>query len=255
MRKIELASLEDVPSRVDSVKCSLEIIFDTKLGVDLEDVPIDRLFPTEDFLENDKLALVLMKVVTEGYSVPIIAVRRGEDFFVLDGHHRSYISRKLLCKNIKANVLSFPDGTCYRDVVKRSLDDLPIKEVAKIDDMIVRAWQRTLSILKHYEALYSIPFFMSVERVFLKDLVATQAYVGRTQVEAIKKLLVPIVCVEYRERFYILDGHARAYKAKQMGLKWIRATVLMPAASIDFGIVKTAEELDLRNLDLEVIDQ
>jgi IMP dehydrogenase len=79
--------------------------------------------------------------------------------------------------------------------------------------------------------------------------------VGRTQVEAIKKLLVPIVCVEYRERFYILDGHARAYKAKQMGLNWIRATVLMPAAPIDFGIVKTAEELDLRNLDLEVIDQ
>ena len=156
MRKIELASLEDVPSRVDSVKCSLEIIYDTKLGVNLEDVPIDRLFPTEDFLENDKLALVLMKVVTEGYSVPIIAVRRGEDYFVLDGHHRSYISRKLLCKNIKANVLSFPDGACYRDVGKRSLDDLPIKEVAEIDDMIVRTWQRTLSILKHYEALYNI---------------------------------------------------------------------------------------------------
>lgn len=255
MRTIELASLEDVPDRVDSVKCSLEIIYGVKLGVALEDVPIVRLFPTEDFLENDKLALVLMKVVTEGYSVPIIAVRRGENFFVLDGHHRSYVSRKLLRKSIKANVLSFPDGACYRDVVKRSLDDLPIKEVAEIDDTIVRAWQRTLSILKHYEAMYAIPFFMSVERVFLKDLVATQAYVGRTQVEAIKKLLVPIVCVEYRERFYILDGHARAYKAKQMGLNWIRATVLMPAAPIDFGIVKTAEELDLRNLDLEVIDQ
>jgi len=255
LRKIELASLEDVPDRVDSVKCSLEIIYGVKLGVALEDVPIARLFPTEDFLENDKLGLVLMKVVTEGYSVPIIAVRRGENFFVLDGHHRSYVSRKLLRKSIKANVLSFPDGACYRDVVKRSLDDLPIKEVAEIDDTIVRAWQRTLSILKHYEAMYNIPFFMSVERVFLKDLVATQAYVGRTQVEAIKKLLVPIVCVEHRERFYILDGHARAYKAKQMGLKWIRATVLMPAAPIDFGIVKTAEELDLRNLDLEVIDQ
>jgi hypothetical protein len=40
-----------------------------------------------------------------------------------------------------------------------------------------------------------------------------------------------------------------------MGLKWIRATILMPATSIDFGIVKTAEELDLRNLDLEVVDK
>jgi IMP dehydrogenase len=253
LRKIELASLEDVPDRVDSVKCSLEIIYGVKLGVVLEDVPIDRLFPTEDFLENDKLALVLMKVVTEGYDVPIIAVRRGEDFFVLDGHHRSYITRKLLRKSVKANVLSFPDGACYRDVVKRSLDDLPIKEVAEIDDTIVRAWQRTLSILKHYEAMYAIPFFMSVERVFLKDLVATQAYVGKAQVEAIKKLLVPIVCVEYRERFYILDGHARAYKAKQMSLKWIRATILVPAVPIDFGVVKTANEMGLKNLDIEIM--
>jgi IMP dehydrogenase len=253
LRKIELASLEDVPSRVDSVKRSLEIIYGVRLGVDFEDVPVDRLFPTEDFLENDKIALVFMKVVTEGYDVPIIAVKRGEDFFVLDGHHRSYISRKLLRKNIRAQVLKFPRGASYRDVVKRSLDDLPIKEVTEVDDMILRAWQRTLSVLKHYEAMYGIPFFMSVERVFLKDLVATQTYVGRTQVEAIKKVLVPIVCVEYKERFYILDGHARAYRAKQMGLEWIRATILVPAAPLDFGIVKTANEMGLKNLDIQIM--
>ena len=54
LRKVELASLDDVPSRVDSVKRSLEIIYGVRLGVDFEDVPLDGLFPTEDFLENDK---------------------------------------------------------------------------------------------------------------------------------------------------------------------------------------------------------
>lgn len=254
MRKVELASLEDVPSRVDSVKRSLEIVYGVRLGVDFEDVSVERLFPTEDFLENDKLALVFMKVVTEGYDVPIIVVRRSEDFFVLDGHHRSYIARKLLKKSIRSHVLKFPGGTSYRDVVKRSLDDLPIKEVAEVDDMILRAWQRTLSILKHYEAMYGIPFFMCVERVFLKDLEATQMYVGRTQVEAIKEVLVPIVCVEYKERFYILDGHARAYRAKQMDLKWIKATILVPAAPLDFGIVKTANEMGLKNLNIQILN-
>jgi len=248
-----LASLDDVHGRVDSVKRSLEIIYGVRLSADLEAVPVEKLFPTEDFLENDKLALVFMKVITEGYDVPIIVVKHGEDFFVLDGHHRSYISRKLLRKSVRAHVLTFPTGASYRDIVKRSLDDLPIKEVAEIDDMILRAWQRTLSILKHYEAIYGIPFFMSVERVFLKDLVATQTYVGRAQVEAIKKLLVPIVCVEYKERFYILDGHARAYKAKQMGLKWVKATILIPAAPLDFGIVKTANEMGLKNLDIKIM--
>jgi IMP dehydrogenase len=101
--------------------------------------------------------------------------------------------------------------------------------------------------------MYGIPFFMSVERVFLKDLVATQAYVGRAQVEAIKKLLVPIVCVEYKERFYILDGHARAYKAKQMGLKWVKATILIPAVPLEFGIVKTAREMGIKNLNIEIM--
>jgi hypothetical protein len=254
LRKVELASLEDVPRRVDGVKRSLEIIYGVRLGVHFEDVPVDRLFPTEDFLENDKLALVFMKVVTEGYDVPIIVVKRSEDFFVLDGHHRSYITRKLLKKSIRAHVLKFPESASYRDVVKRSLDDLPIKGVADVDDMILRAWQRTLSILKHYEAMYGIPFFMSVERVFLKDLVATQTYVGRAQVEAIKEVLVPIVCVEYKERFYILDGHARAYRAKQMDLKWIKATILVPAAPLDFGIVKTAKEMGLKNLNIQIVN-
>ena len=36
---------------------------------------------------NDKLTLVFMKVVTEGYNVRIITVKRGDDYFVLDGHH------------------------------------------------------------------------------------------------------------------------------------------------------------------------
>jgi len=56
---------------------------------DFDDVPLEQLYPTEDFLENDKLALILMKVVKEGYDVPVITVDCGGEYFVLDGHHRS----------------------------------------------------------------------------------------------------------------------------------------------------------------------
>ena len=83
MRKIELASWKDVPRRLASLRKTLEMIYGVKLGVDLEDVPIDRLHPTESFLEKDKLAVVFMKVVTEDYDVPIIAVKRVEDFLFL----------------------------------------------------------------------------------------------------------------------------------------------------------------------------
>ena len=64
MRKVELSRWEDVPRRIDSAKRSLEIIYGVKLEVGLMDVPLARLYPTEDFLENDKLALVFKEVVT-----------------------------------------------------------------------------------------------------------------------------------------------------------------------------------------------
>ena len=60
MRKIELASWKGVPRRLASLRKTLEIIYGVKLGIDFENVPIDRLHPTENFLEKDKLALVFM---------------------------------------------------------------------------------------------------------------------------------------------------------------------------------------------------
>jgi len=249
MRDIELASWKDIQSRVDSIKRSLEIIYNVELHVDLEEVPLNRLYPTEDFLENDKLTLVFMKIIAEDYNVPIITVKRGPDYFVLDGHHRTFIRKKLRDRTIKAYVLKFPGNAGYRAVPKRPLEELPIKEVSVVDDSILKAWQRTLSILRHYEAIYNVPFYLRKEQVYLKTLVPTQSGVLKTQVDAIKELLVPIVCIHYHDKYYILDGHARAIRAKQLKLDLIEAIVLLPAIQIDFGIVKTTKEMKLRSIE------
>ncbi len=249
MRKIELASWKDVPRRLASLRKTLEIIYGVKLGVDLKDVPIDRLHPTESFLEKDKLAVVFMKVVTEDYDVPIIAVKRMEDFFVLDGHHRSFISKKLMKKTVKAYVLKFPKNKSYRAVPKRSLEDLPTKDVGVIDDPLMKTWGQILTILKYYEALYNISFHLTKEQVHLKDLVPTQSQMRRERIDSIKELLVPIACVKYEGRFYILDGHARSLRAKELGLEFIQAIILSPEVEIDFGIVKAVKEMNIRSLD------
>jgi hypothetical protein len=253
LRKIELSSWESLPLKADSLRRSLEIIYGVKLETDSSEIQLDRLYPTEDFLENDKLALVFMKIVNDGYDVPIIAVKRGEDYFVLDGHHRSFISKKLEKKTIMAKVLKFPEGTGYRDVPRSSLEDLPIKEVATIDDLIVKAWARILNIMKQYEALYHMHFHMKKEQVHLKDLSPTQPEVLKEQIDAINRLLVPIACIDYEKRYYVLDGHARCIRAKQLGLKSIQAIVLLPQVHIDFGIVKTAKEMKLESLEDVII--
>ena len=253
MRKVELSRWEDVPRRIDSAKRSLEIIYCVKLEVGLMDVPLARLYPTEDFLENDKLALVFKEVVTRGYDVPIIAVEREDDCFVLDGHHRAFVSKKLCRDFIKANVLKFPQGTSYRDILKMNIEDLPMKEVSKISDPIVKAWERILLIMKHYEALYNIHFFLREKQVKLRELFPTQAQVMKKQIDAIREVLVPIVCVEHDGKYYVLDGHARSLRARQLGLESMSVMILSPNTPIDFGVVKTAREMDLNSLnDIEI---
>jgi hypothetical protein len=254
MRKIELADWNDVSKRVENIVKSLEIIYQVKLRVDVQEIPLGRVYPTEDFLENDKAALVFKKIVEEDYDVPITVVKSRDDFFVLDGHHRAFVRKKLLCKTIRAHVLLFPEGRSYREIIKRPLEELRIKDITSIEDPILKAWQRILFVCEHYEAIYNIAFYFDRRRVKLEQLVPTQSHVGKEQVEAIRKLLVPIVCVCQEDRCYILDGHARSLRAKELKLDSIDTIVLLPSHKITFGIVKTAEEMDLHRLeDIEIM--
>jgi hypothetical protein len=254
MREIELADWKNVERRVGDIVKSLEIIYNSKISVGKEEISLERLYPTEDFLENDKLAFVFMKVVRENYDVPIIVVERSGDYFVLDGHHRAFIRKKLMYKTIKANVLKFPEGKTYREITRHPLEELRIKDVSPVEDSILKAWQRILFVVEHYEAIYNIPFYLIREQVILKNLVPTQPHVGRTQMEAIKKLLVPIVCVRDGEKYYILDGHARSLRGKELGLDSIEAMILLPWKKMSFGIVKTAAEMNLQRLeDVKII--
>jgi hypothetical protein len=249
MRKIELTTWESMPKRLDSLKRSLEIIYEKKLTTYSYDIPVSRLFPTEDFLENDKLALVFMKTVSENYDVPIIAVEKPPDYFVLDGHHRSFIYVKLRKKTIKARILKFPQGSNYREVPKTSFEDLPVKEVSTIEDSILKAWARILNIMRQYEALYHIHFRMHKKDLVLEKIHPTQPEILKSQLEEIERILVPIACIEYKRMYYVLDGHARCIRARQLGLKFIPALILSPEVSVDYGIVKTAKEMKLDTLD------
>jgi hypothetical protein len=255
MREIELASWKGLSRRVDGIVKSLEIIYQAKLRVGLEEIPLELLYPTEDFLENDKLALVFKKTVEENYDVPITVVSSGKDYFVLDGHHRAFIRKKLMYRSIKAYVLSFPENKSYREILRHPIEDLRMKDVSSIEDPILKAWQRILFVVEHYEAIYNIPFYLRKERVKLKNLVPTQPYVGKTQIDAIKKLLVPIVCIHYGEKYFILDGHARSLRARELGLDSIETMVLLSTVKIDFGIVRTAESMGLRQLeDIKIME-
>jgi IMP dehydrogenase len=249
MRKIELVSWKNILSRVENIQKSLEQIYYTSLSFESKKIPLNNLYPTEDFLEKDKLALVLKKVILENYSVPIITVKHKREYFILDGHHRSYLSKKLQKAEIPSYVIQFPKGKKYKTRTKKILEDMPIREVLSIDDFTLKSLAQLLSLLKYYEALYNISFNLERIDVLLKDLVPTQPQARRDRIDSIKKMLVPIVCIEHKNKFYILDGHARSIHTKQKKQKYIDTFILRPKTKVNFGIVETAREMNLNNLE------
>ena len=255
MRQIELVDPKAIGERLGDIRVSLEEIYGVALPTEFVEIPTHRLYPTEAFLEKDKLALVFMKIIREGYNVPIIAISHRYSTFILDGHHRAYLFRKLDRDKIDTYVLRFPSDRPYRRIPKSNLEDLPIKEVVPIDDPIPKTWGQILTLLRYYEELYHVPFHLRAEEVALGLLVPTQPYVTRKQVDSIKELLVPITCIQVQDKFYILDGHARSFHAKEAGLNTIGCMVLQPQAKVEFGIVRNSRRMNLGTLqDLKIFN-
>ncbi len=255
MRQIRLVDPKEIGERVENIRASLEEIYGIILPTTLEEVPPHSLNPTEAFLEKDKLALVFMKIVREGYDVPIVTISHRHNIFILDGHHRAYLFRKLERNKIDTYILRFPNNRPYRSISKSNLEDLQVKEVVPMDDPILKTWGQILTLLKYYEALYNVRFHLREEKVALKQLVPTQTYVTRKQIDSIKEFLVPITCIQEGYGFYILDGHARSLHAKREGLGAIDCIILQPQAKVDFGIVKISMRMNLRSLeDLKILD-
>jgi hypothetical protein len=76
-------------------------------------------------------------------------------------------------------------------------------------------------------------FYMKEKQVAPEDLSPTQREELERQIDGIDKLLVPIACIKYNDKFYVLDGHARCTRAKHLGLKSIQAAVLLSQANVD----------------------
>ena len=73
--------------------------------------------------------------------------------------------------------------------------------------------------------------------------------VGR-QYEIKRGLNEPLIVVERRNGYIVVDGHHRVMAAKKMGLKTFKAIVLVPNDyDVKFGLEKTAERWGLKSLD------
>jgi len=84
--------------------------------------------------------------------------------------------------------------------------------------------------------------------VFADELLGRQEEIKRGLVE-------PIIVVQKRDYYLLVDGHHRVLAAKQMGVKQFSAVVLQPDRDVELGMEKTAKEHGLKTLDdVKIID-
>ena len=85
--------------------------------------------------------------------------------------------------------------------------------------------------------------------VFADELLGRQEEIKRGLVE-------PIIVVQKRDYYILVDGHHRVLAAKQMGVKQFSAVVLEPDRDIELGMERSAKEWGLNTLDdVKILDK
>ncbi len=81
------------------------------------------------------------------------------------------------------------------------------------------------------------------KEIYMDELVGRQYELKRGMIE-------PLIVVERRNGYLVVDGHHRIMAAKKMGMKTYKCIVLIPNVyDVKLGLEKTAEKWGLRSLD------
>ncbi|AAL80738.1 inosine-5-monophosphate dehydrogenase [Pyrococcus furiosus DSM 3638] len=116
------------------------------------------------------------------------------------------------------------------------------------------AFKRAEKIKRENEIIYGVPFELEHTFLPIDVLIPTQWELSE------KKLLIvleemahgydaPIIVLEYKGKFYILDGHHRAYARKKLGFSNIEAIVLKPLKEIQTKIEESVRKVGLKTID------
>ncbi len=121
------------------------------------------------------------------------------------------------------------------------------------------ALRRAEKIAREYRALYGIEFKLERKFVPLGSLVPTQAQLNEAKLLVVLQEIkhgydAPITVIPYGGRYYIIDGHHRAFALWKLGFKEVEAVILRPKKPFVPGVVKTAEKSGLKSLaDVKIV--
>ena len=121
------------------------------------------------------------------------------------------------------------------------------------------AWKRAGRIKWEYEAIYGIEFELEAAFIPLTRVVPTQAALSEVKLLVVLQEIkhgynAPIIVIPYGGRYYLIDGHHRAFALKKLGFDEIEAILIRPRGEFIPGVIKTTEKEGLKRLeDMKIV--
>ncbi|WP_409200374.1 CBS domain-containing ParB/RepB/Spo0J family partition protein [Methanobrevibacter sp. DSM 116169] len=122
------------PNKVEYFKSTLEALYGVKTEIQHMKVSTKNLRPTQDRVYADELEGRIYEI-KRGLAEPVIVVKTGNRWILVDGHHRAIAARKLGCDKIDAYVINI-----HSDIelgLEKTADDYGVKtfdDIKIIDD-------------------------------------------------------------------------------------------------------------------------
>jgi IMP dehydrogenase len=120
--------------------------------------------------------------------------------------------------------------------------------------------EKVYNFMTTLKKLYDVDPTLDRGIVPVKDLLPTQSKIYEDELEGrmyeIKKgLAEPIIVVRRPGRIILVDGHHRAVAAKRMGITALDAYIISIKEDIELGMERTAQAMNLKNLDdIQILD-
>jgi len=97
------------PSKVESLKKSIEKVHGIEVKVRKDNVKVEELTPTQTKIYADELKGRIYEL-KKGLAEPILVIKKGKRTLLVDGHHRVVAAQKIGVKTLDAYILEVPEN-------------------------------------------------------------------------------------------------------------------------------------------------